>query len=118
MILKISKKQVRAAKEGELKHLIAAKKDYKTGVVAHLTTGLGKNYNKVSELVCVSTQEILIEPKSTLLDSLIEIDGVILTYQEVKEFSRNCGFKNEEEFFKYYSSKKDYTLINFTDFKY
>lgn len=118
MNVKVLKEQVEFLEKGTMTCVIVPKKEYKTGVEAHLTTGYGRNYNKVAVKKCVSTQDVYIEPNHSHVNSIIEIDGLILSFKEMKQLALCSGFGSLDAFFKRFNQSKDYTLIHFTNNKY
>ena len=108
-------------------HTIRKSKRIKPGTILHMAYGVRTKFYEqfnidIPELEkCVSTQEIIIKwfyPFEDWSDTLIYIDGRIITNDVVQELAKNDGFNNAKDFFDYFIENFEGQIIHWTDFKY
>lgn len=123
MILGFKERSKQPILDGTKIHSIREDKHdrWKAGRKIHGATGVRtKNYNCFFEDVCKSIQKIEIQHTVILGTRLsrITIDGVLQSTEQIEKLAINDGFKNRDDFFKWFD--KDYTgkIIHWTDFRY
>jgi len=93
---------------------------WKAGVKMHMATGVRtKNYNQFAEEVCKSTQNIEVRRTSDYLnETLVIVDGRVLSQAEVQQLAFNDGFVNLIDFYLWFSSGFSGKIIHWTELRY
>ena len=124
MVIGFNKQFKDAILSGEKKHTIREDKHnrWKPGMKMHMATGVRtKEYNQFYEAVCVSTQEIEIIRKSDrdrVNDTIVKVDGHMLTDIEILHLIVYDGFNSIAEFLKFFQNGFKGKIIHWTDLKY
>lgn len=124
MVIGFKKQFVAKIKAGTKCHTIREDKRnrWKAGMKMHMATGVRtKNYKQFCEtLTCISIQKIQIIYYDSIMYHYAEvfIDGNKLSQKKVNELAINDGFKDEVEFFKWFTEDFKGKIIHWTNKKY
>lgn len=122
MVIGFNKQSKDAILSGEKKHTIREDKHnrWKPGMKMHMATGVRtKEYNQFYQAVCLSTQEIEIIIKGDRVnDTIVKVDGHMLTGIEILHLIVFDGFNSIAEFLLFFQNGFKGKIIHWTDLKY
>ena len=93
---------------------------WREGMKMHMATGVRtKMYNQFNEDTCKSVQEIeIIRVSDELNETIVKVDGRVLSEHEVYQLARNDGFENIIDFWMWFADGFKGKIIHWTEYRY
>lgn len=93
---------------------------WKEGMKMHMATGVRtKMYSQFNEDTCKSVQKIeIIRVSDDLNETIVKVDGRVLSDDEVYQLARNDGFENLIEFWMWFADGFKGKIIHWTEYRY